>query len=125
MDEELTRLVTAIGEAMGLEETGGAGEEDAPLELEEAVIEKLPELVEKLEAKQETCEKLAATMDMNEIENFAAEVKALGEEYGYPPVAKCGERLAEQAGMFDMDGLAKGLEGFPALIEQAQSVSAT
>ena len=125
VDEELTRLVKAIGEAMGLEETGGAGEEDAPLELEEAVIEKLPELVEKLEAKQETCEKMAATMDMNEIEKFAAEVKALGEEYGYPPVAKCGERLAEQAGMFDMDGLAKGLEGFPALIEQAQSVSAT
>ncbi len=126
VDEELTRLVTAIEEAMGLEEGAdeGAGGEDAPVELDEAVIERLPELAGALEGKRAGCEELAATLDMNEIENFAAEVKGLGEEYGYPPVIKWAETLAEQAGMFDMDSIAKGLEAFPDVIESIRTEGA-
>ncbi len=120
VDEELSRLVAAITEAMGLEVGAGEGAEveEAPLELDEAVIEKLPELADALEAKRGICEELASTMDMNEIELFAAEVKGVGEEYGYPPVIKWAETLAEQTGMFDMDAMSKTLEGYAEVLEE-------
>ncbi len=122
VEEELTRLVSAIGEVMGLEE-GGDEEvgEASTLELSPEVREKLPELVEKLEAKQAACEELSTTLDMGGIESLAAEVKELGEEYGYPPVAKWGETLAEQAGMFDMDGVSATLQEYSKMIEKLRT----
>ena len=73
------------------------------------VIAKLPELAEKLEAKEGECEQLALTLTINDIEIFAQEVKALGEGYEYPLAVKWGETLEGQAGMFDLDEMSKTL----------------
>ncbi len=117
--QELTRLVGAISEAMGLDgEAEEVEEDEAPLELSSEVMQKLPELAEKLEAKQDTGKELSTTLDMGGIESFASEVKDLGEKYSYPPVAKWAEALTEQAGMFDMDGIQETLKRYPKLLDQ-------
>lgn len=57
-------------------------------------------------------------MTINEIEDFAARMGALGQEHGYTRLVAWSERLAESAGQFDMDGMLRGLHEYPVLIER-------
>jgi two-component system sensor histidine kinase/response regulator len=117
VDEELIRLVAAISDVMGLDEENVETQStEESLDLSPEVIAKLPELAEKLEAKEGECEQLALTLTINDIEIFAQEVKALGEGYEYPLAVKWGETLEGQAGMFDLDEMSKTLGEYDMLI---------
>ena len=94
------------------------------IKVDAAVREKLPELVEVLVEKKGVVDELASTLTINEIEQFAGEMEALGKEYGYPPLVSWGEELAQSAGSFDMDAMAKGLEGYPNLIDAVRAARA-
>ncbi len=122
-EEELARIVGAIRNAMRLgtdkEQEEGV---DEKVELDAAVVAGFPELLEKLGEIMTTWEEVSSTMTINEIEEFADKVKMLGEEYGYPPLALWGEGLVEQAGMFELDGMAKTLARYPDLIAGLHSV---
>ncbi len=122
VDEELTRLVTAIVDAMSLAESADEDEDEGPVDLEPEVLERLPELIEQLEEKQSACEELSSTLDIGGIQSLAEEVKELGEGYSYPPVAKWGETLAEQVGMFDMDGMAATLETYSDIVQEIRNL---
>ena len=124
VEEELTRLVVAIRDAVG---AGGDTEMDAAqsVDLDALVIERLPELIEELESRMARVEELSSTLTINEVEEFAGEVRAFGEEYGYPPLLSWGERLAEQAGSFDMDGMVEALQHYPQLIADVKDRAAS
>lgn len=93
-------------------------EEEAPDTLDESVRKRLPELIQKLEETKSLWEELSSTQTINEIEDFARQIQELGTEFGYAPLIKWAKRLGMQAGMFDMDAMAKTLEGYPELIEE-------
>ena len=56
-------------------------------------------------------------MSIGEIEIFAAEIEALGKEYGYPPLVSWGVKLSGQVTLFEMDGMQQTMACFPALID--------
>ena len=119
VEEELTRLVVAIRDALGVE--GDAKMDAAPaVDLDPTEIERLPELIEKLESREATVQELSSTLTINEVEAFAGELRIFGEEYGYPPLMSWGERLAQRAGSFDMDGMVETLQEFPQLISDVR-----
>ena len=99
-----------------------SGETFDPDTLSPETLKRLPDLAAHLEAQKETWEELCKTLTINEIEEFAKQIKEAGVEYSYPPVIAWGDRLAGQAGMFDMDGMAKSLEEFPELIQNTHSL---
>ena len=84
---------------------------------------RLPELVEILESRQETCETLRNTMSINDIEDFANLNRETGTEYRYPPLLFWGERLGGQAEMFDLEGLSATLASYPDLIQNIKSIT--
>ena len=55
-------------------------------------------------------------MAVDEIEVFANRMQELGTEYGYPPLVSWGESLADQAVMFDMDGMTQSLGELPEIV---------
>ena len=57
-------------------------------------------------------------------EEFASRMQALGNEYGYPPLTSWGDRLQQQANLFQLDVLPGTIEQFPQLIEEMRSFSA-
>jgi PAS domain S-box-containing protein len=101
----------------------GSGPEEpqwSPEGLSDEARSKLPELVGRLDELSGASKELAHTLTINDVEDFAARVVQLGEAYHLPPVADWGQRLADQAAMFDMDGLPKTLRDFPGLIQQVR-----
>jgi PAS domain S-box-containing protein len=94
-------------------------------ELDAATRAKLPELADLLEKElKEIWEELRDALMISETEEFASRVQALGNEYGYPPLTSWGERLQEQANLFQLDMLPGTVEEFPRLIEEMRSHSA-
>jgi len=100
-------------------------ESRSPEELDDGTRLKLPELADRLENElKETWEELRDTLMISETEEFASRMQALGNEYGYPPLITWGERLQEQASLFQLDALPGTVEQFPQLIEEMRSYSA-
>ncbi len=122
VDEELTRLVMEIREVLDIQEEESVVAVEEEVELDAGVIEKLPRLVEELGARKGVWSELSETLDMNGIEDFAKELTELAGEYSYSPLGRWGETLASQAGIFDMDGLAKTMEEYPEIIERIHSL---
>ena len=120
VNEELTRLVNAIQQAMGDEDEVVAAAEE--ISLTPDIISKLPELSDALEARKGRLKKLTETLTITEIEEFAKEVKQLGETHSYHPVISWGTALSEQAEMFDLDALPDTMAEYPKLIVSIQSV---
>ncbi len=97
----------------------------SPESMDADTVARLPGLVEILEGEQQaTWEGLRGALVIDKLETFADRIRKLGEEYGYPPLASWGERLMQQAEMFDLDGLPKTLEGFPNMIGEIQALVA-
>ena len=122
VEEELTRIVVAIRDAL---DVGGDTELDAAqsVDLDALVIERVPELIEELESRKARAEELSSTLTINEVEEFAGELRAFGEEYGYPPLMSWGEGLTQHAGSFDMDGMVEALRHYPQLIADVKDRS--
>jgi len=95
----------------------------AVTDMDEETRAKLPDLLERLQEMTNTCEQLAHTLTINEVEEFAESVVRLGEAYQVPPVVIWGQGLADQAAMFDMDGMPKTLGSFVGLVENVREIS--
>jgi len=97
----------------------------SPEELNDETRSRLPELADRLEAElRDTWEELRDALMISETEEFASHVQVLGNEYGYPPLTSWGDRLQEQANLFQLDVLPGTIEQFPQLIEEMRSLSA-
>ncbi|MFC1563958.1 ATP-binding protein [candidate division KSB1 bacterium] len=108
-----------------LEETGieSAIEIDSAEETYDAALDKLPDLLEILENKRENVWKeLMNTLTINEIEDFAKEMKEYGLEYGYPPLTGWAKQLENQAAMFEIDAMSSTLESFPEIIQKIKTL---
>jgi PAS domain S-box-containing protein len=107
----------------GASADGSQFESEPDLEtLSGEVLNRLPELVQKLEAQQETWERLQKVMSIDEVEAFATGMKKLGLEYGYAPLSDWGERMKQQVQMFDLDTIPRTLSAFPKVIENIQKL---
>jgi len=116
VQEELDRLLPLIRDALG----SGAADGDAAtegLDLTPEMLEKLPQLLENLQAFQGRVDELKETLTINDIEDFAGEVLALGESAGYPPLSAWAKRLAEATSMFDMESMSAELDQFSTQID--------
>jgi two-component system, sensor histidine kinase and response regulator len=120
VDEELTRLVSAIHEAMALDAETDA---DTPqIDLGDDTIARLPDLLTDLNNRIAHVEELKATSSIDDVESFAGECCALGEAYSYPPLVTWGEELNDAATMFDLEKIGSGLDKYGSLAEAIQNI---
>jgi len=84
---------------------------------------RLPELVAELEGERTHWEELQATQTINEVEDFANQMRELGEEYGYAPLHAWGERLATEASAFDMAAMPQTMDEFAQIVGEARALS--
>ena len=59
-------------------------------------------LVSALEKQQSAWQELTQTFTINHIEDFANQMKKLGNQHNYAPLVHWAEKLAEQATIFDL-----------------------
>jgi len=97
-------------------------EEPAAEPLTPDIVERLPELVGKLEERWETWARLQDAPIIDEVEAFSLDIREVGREYRYSPLAVWGEELGQQAGAFDLEGLSRTLKVFPEITEELRSV---
>jgi len=72
---------------------------------------------------QEQWERVRKRMVIQEIKEYASEMKALGTERGMDAVARWGRDLFEAAGRFDIENIKGTLESFPDLIEDVARIA--
>ena len=60
---------------------------------------------------------IGATLTINEVEDFATEIEALGEKHACLPVTDWSKTLSDAAGMFDMDAMSDVLATYSKLID--------
>jgi len=99
-------------------------EYNAPLSqtLSPETLEALPELADILENNIQRCKEIADILTINEIEDFANEMRALGEKYQYPPLSQWAEDLESQAMNFEMEALAQTLDKFEQIIKNIKAL---
>jgi signal transduction histidine kinase/CheY-like chemotaxis protein len=113
VDQELSRLVSAILATTGSDETQEIEDTSGETTLDG---EAASALSEKLKDHLATVESLKATLTINEIEDFATAMSQLAEEYGYPPLSEWADTVSDRASMFDIDGLTECLLGYEQLV---------
>ncbi len=98
--------------------------EDVPLvELDAEALFKLPELLEILDdLRKNSLDEIYENLAVNDIEDFATRVSNLGQEYHCPHLSEWGERLLNQAIMFDMDAMPKTLDSFGQIIDKISNM---
>ncbi|QTA81780.1 Histidin kinase, PAS domain-containing and DUF3365 [Desulfonema limicola] len=84
-------------------------------------FENLPELAGILEHNIQRCNEIANILTINEVEDFANEMKVLGEKYNYVQLSCWSEMLAKQAVNFDMEALPQTLEQFEQIIKNLRT----
>lgn len=83
------------------------------------ILNKLPELIEIMENQYlPQWNSLKNTLIINNIIQFAEDIKALGEAYQVAILSNWGERLYTEASGFDMENLLDTLNYFPKLVEK-------
>jgi PAS domain S-box-containing protein len=91
--------------------------------LPESVIEKLPELVNKLEnGISDKFGKLKKEFIINDIEDFAKDIQKLGKEYGINTLFNWGEKMSTQADSFDLENLTVTLNEFESILNNIRSI---
>ncbi len=78
-------------------------------------VEKLPELMEKLEQLMPEWETFSGALYLDQIEKFANELKGLGEQYHISAITHYGEELCELAQNFESAQIRNLLKTFPKL----------
>ncbi|MBT3605391.1 MAG: HAMP domain-containing protein [Candidatus Latescibacteria bacterium] len=128
LNDVLVTDSTPIGDQTLAQVSGinsGASEETserAAEELTDAVREKLPELLGAVSEKASYAAGLAETLTINEVEEFATWLMALGESYGLSLLVTWAGQLVQQASMFEMDDMAKTLKSYPDLMEDIRTL---
>jgi signal transduction histidine kinase/CheY-like chemotaxis protein len=80
-----------------------AAEEKTPAEMSREGLAHHPELLELLRSRQTYCRELSEKMIINEIEDFAEEMKELGTRYKYHPLVNWAEELYSSAISYDIE----------------------
>ncbi len=65
------------------------------------------------------------TLIINDIENLGDEVKKIAVSYNYQPLVEWGQKLVDQAALFDIDALTGTLKQFPLILEQLENIIST
>jgi len=103
-----------------VEDDGGDEEPDGEAQEEEAlspeVRARLPELQTRLEERRGRWEELQATQTINEVEDFARELRDLGAEYGFTALQVWADRLLSEASSFDVAAMSADLATYPELV---------
>ncbi len=86
-------------------------------------LEKLTELVILLKGELRTSwNQLSKKSSINEIERFAKQIKELGLDFHYKPLNEWGEKMYQQAAVFDIQTLHITLEDFPRIINNLELI---
>jgi DNA topoisomerase VI subunit B len=86
-------------------------------------MDRLRQLKEELEIIEKTMwNDLKQAMVMDEIRTFADALKTLAEKFEYPYLHRYADRLARQAGKFDMVKLPVSLDHFPIMVQQVRQI---
>ncbi|MCJ7616479.1 MAG: hypothetical protein MUO43_08090 [Desulfobacterales bacterium] len=88
------------------------------------VIEKLPQLIDRLENEISIkYEKIKKEFIINDIEEFAEEMQDLDRQYNADILSDWGRKLSEQAGNFDLENLTYTFNEFESILENIKSFS--
>jgi two-component system, sensor histidine kinase len=82
----------------------------------------LPNLLADLESREPDASDLARTLTINDVEDFAAWLKGLGDTSELPPLTQWADRLAQQTSMFEMEAMADTLKTYPVLLAEIRSL---
>lgn len=105
-------------------ENDGENREAMVEEIEPEDIEKLLELLEKLQDTEKTVWlKLRQTMVSREIKQFAGSLQQWGEEYGYRPLIDYANFVKAQIEEFNWENLPQTIEAFPDVVRQLQELT--
>ncbi|MFC1564751.1 ATP-binding protein, partial [candidate division KSB1 bacterium] len=122
---ELIKFLKHTKEEAVMPETETAGTEEVvegEIEITSDANENLPELLKKLKSDYEPIwNELKDTLTINEIEEFAQNIKELGRLYNHGMIFKWGTTLENQAGMFDIEALTNTITEFPEIIKDIES----
>ncbi|MCP4148713.1 MAG: hypothetical protein GY757_13280, partial [bacterium] len=69
------------------------------------------------------CTRVKERVIVHEIEAFAIEIQSLGSQYGLQILENYGEKLLQEAQLFDMEKINQTLESFPQIIEKLEKHS--
>jgi CheY-like chemotaxis protein len=120
---ELMRFMSHyIEETVPFQAEGPYAEKEKVIALEAftpETISKLPELIDILKnEKLKDWKKVHKSFIINEIEEFAAQIKGLGEKYYLNVLTNWGDNLLKQAKSFDMKNMPDTLNYFPDLVSE-------
>ena len=76
------------------------------------------ELIKSLEEQRPVWEDLSQTPIINKVEEFGEHIKNIGSKYSNHSVMSWGERLKNQAALFEIDALSHTMEKFPRLLDE-------
>ncbi len=100
--------------------------EPPPYKPDAETIKKIPRLIQISETEfMARWEEISDVPVMEEVRQFAVDLNRIGLEYGFSPFAEYGERLAGCVEIYDIEGMKRKIEEFPALIKQTKSVDSS
>ena len=68
---------------------------------------------------------MSETLPINDVDNFANSMQALGEKHQYGRLVRWGEELAEETSMFNLDKISILLNEYPNLIAELKTQETT
>lgn len=121
VDRELTQFLANLNAVLPAE-----SQPEKPANNEQArEVQALFELISELEKHRENCVQMSETLPINDVDNFANSMQALGEKHQYGRLVRWGEELAEQTSMFNLDKISILLNEYPNLIAELKTQETT
>ncbi len=106
------------------EETAGVSEQDTPLPVSPETMEKLPEIINRLENElMPLWETAREKQHIPDIEDFGKQIKTLGDNYSIKTLSAFGEGLISHVGSFDIESMKAALDSFPGVVERIKSLN--
>jgi two-component system sensor histidine kinase/response regulator len=115
VQSELDRLLGSIKDVLVAPESEPANEEHT---FDATQITDLAHLIEAMDSHTDRAAELSSTLTINDIEDFASEMRTLGSKHGFKPLEEWANELTDAAGMFDTDSLSETLAGYTDLIDR-------
>ncbi|MBT7859447.1 MAG: DUF4154 domain-containing protein [Gemmatimonadetes bacterium] len=112
---ELDRLIGEIRNALDIQTTveTAAGTEDT---FDPTAVTDLPALLGALEAEIDHVVELSSTLTLNEVEDFAAQMRALGARHQCAILQEWADQLMDATAMFDIDGMSQSLSSYSGML---------
>ena len=98
--------------------------DETPIELDEATLARLPELIQMADAQLlGECERLGQEMLLTEIEAFAHRIESLGSEFGFPLLQRWAQKVMEEVTMFDLNALPTTMSSFADVVASMRQLT--